>query len=112
MNLTGNPAYQNMVRSTLAGQAGADPSAPGLAAPVAPRSVPSPDFAPAVQPMVAPMVAPMNAAASPPPAAPWLPQTVNDAVRARLNPQVGQQRMFPNGRLGKWDGKGWVHVGG
>lgn len=39
-------------------------------------------------------------------------QLIRSAVSARLNPQIGQTRQFKNGRIGRWDGRGWEHVSG
>lgn len=45
-----------------------------------------------------------NAIAAPAPAAP-----VPSPDFAQ--PTFGQMKTFPNGRQGKWDGKGWLHIG-
>lgn len=37
---------------------------------------------------------------------------LRSAVMTRLNPQPGHHRIFPNGKIGRWDGTGWEHIGG
>ncbi len=80
--LIGSPGYQ-AVRGRVLGQL--DPQAP--AAPAAAAPLPTAPFAPTT-------------------AAP-----LQGALSNRLNPQVGSRRTFPNGRIGQWDGTGWLHVG-
>lgn len=46
-----------------------------------------------------------------PAATPQMPSDVTSAIRARIAPQPGQTRTFPNGRVGRYDGNGWLHVG-
>lgn len=95
--------YEQQVRQRIKQQLGG-----GAEPVVAPAGggppVPSPDFAPA--PGLS-ATAPAPAGAAPV----QQPSTVNAAIRSRLAPQVGHQRIFPNGRTGVWDGKGWAHVG-
>ena len=76
-----NLPYKQQVRSRVMGQL-AEPVVPaaGGATPAAADGTPSPTFA--QQP-----AAPSAAAA----------------------PMVGDVKTFPNGNVGKWDGRGWVH---
>ena len=102
--------YQQQVRQRIKQQlgGGAEPVvAPGAGG----GPMPSPDFAPAAG-MSPAAQAPAAPAAAGPVAPVQQPNTVTAAIRSRLAPQVGHQRIFPNGRVGVWDGKGWAHQGG
>jgi hypothetical protein len=85
-----------------------EPVVPGQEA--SQTATPAPTFA---QPAVATPTQPTASAPSAPVAsAPAAPTAdVTNAIRARINPQVGQMRTFPNGRIGRYDGNGWEHVG-
>lgn len=94
--LVGSPGYA-AVRGRVLGQLEPTAPAPGGAVPAAP--LPPAPFAPVGGMAPAPL-----------PAAP-APAPLQAALASRLNPQVGATRQFPNGRVGKWDGTGWLHVG-
>lgn len=96
--LIGTPGYQ-AVRGRLLGQLSSEPVAPANGTPgTSTAPLPTAPFAP-VGAMGIPPV-PQVAASG-----------VQSAVSARLNPQVGQMRKFPNGRTGRWDGTGWLDIG-
>lgn len=90
-------AIRNRVLGSLASIDPSTPTAPGASGGAAP--LPTAPFAPTT-------AAPAAAPAAPMPAAP-----MQAALSSRLNPQLGTTRVFPNGRTGKWDGTGWLHVG-
>ncbi len=92
--LIGTPGYQ-AVRGRVLGAL--DPTVPSAGPPPMAAPLPTAPFAP----VAAPMAAPAPAATAP----------LQAALTTRLNPQVGETRRFPNGRTGKWDGTGWLHVG-
>lgn len=77
------------VQRAIRTRIGGSPQAPEPVVPDLPQApVPSPAFAP-------------SAPAS----------DVTSAIRNRIAPQPGATRTFPNGRMGRWDGNGWEHVG-
>lgn len=71
------------------------PTEPVVSAPQAQgQGVPSPEFA-----------QPMSGMPQQP------PTDLTAAIRSRIMPQAGQTRVFPNGRVGRHDGTGWVAIG-
>lgn len=87
MLATGTDPVQDAIRRRLAGGVqSTEPVVP--TAPAAEAPTPSPAFA-----------------------APAAMPDVTSAIRARIAPQPGQTRTFPNGRVGRYDGNGWLHVG-